>query len=60
MYLIYKHTSKTCGKSYIGKTGNIANPNKRWKNGLGYTEKTQPAFYNAIQKYGWADFETTI
>lgn len=29
MYLIYKHTSKTCGKSYIGKTGNIANPNKR-------------------------------
>lgn len=29
MYLIYKHTSKTTGKSYIGKTSNISNPNKR-------------------------------
>lgn len=60
MYLIYKHTSKTTGKSYIGKTSNISNPNKRWKNGLGYPQTTQPAFYNAIQKYGWEDFEHTI
>lgn len=60
MYLIYKHTSKTTGKSYIGKTVNIFNPNKRWKNGLGYTEASQPAFYNAIKKYGWDDFDSTI
>ena len=60
MYLIYKHTSKTTGKSYIGKTIYISNPNKRWKNGAGYSKGTQPYFYNAIQKYGWEDFEHEI
>ena len=60
MYIIYKHTNKLNGKSYIGKTTCVNNPNKRWKNGLGYSQKTQPFFYNAIQKYGWDNFEHEI
>lgn len=65
MYIIYKHTLLTeCehnGWSYIGLTKQ--QPNKRWKNGLGYfkpSNPTQSLFWNAIQKYGWDSFSHEI
>lgn len=54
-YSIYKHTSPS-GKSYIGIT---KQGKKRFgKDGNGY--KKQRKFYNAIQKYGWDNFEHEI
>ena len=55
-YLIYKHTNKINGKSYIGQTSQKAT--RRWRNGLGY--KDSPIFYAAIQKYGFDSFEHEI
>lgn len=55
-YVIYKHTNKTNGKSYIGQTSK--NPERRWSSGLGY--KSCPNFYAAIQKYGWNNFTHEI
>ena len=55
-YIIYKHTSPS-GKVYIGQTCKPI-PNNRWQNGNGYIGS--PLFYNAIQKYGWDNFEHTI
>lgn len=47
-YLIYKHTNKRNGKSYIGQT-HYANPKLRWYNGVnGSAYKSSPKFYNAI------------
>ena len=54
MWCIYKHTSKTSGKVYIGQTNNI---NVRWKPGA---YRNCAKFYAAIQKYGWDDFEHEI
>ena len=49
---------KINGKIYIGKT--CANPpENRWrKDGSGYMKS--PLFWNAIQKYGWNNFEHEI
>lgn len=55
-YLVYKHVSPN-GKIYIGQTGQ-KNPKRRWQNGEGY--KPNSHFYNAIQKYGWDNFEHII
>ena len=54
--VVYKHTNKVNGKVYIGKT--TQNINRRFRNGRGY--KSCVVFNNAINKYGWSNFETTI
>lgn len=54
-YYVYRHKNKINNKSYIGIT--CQQPEKRWANGEGY--KHQP-FYEAIQKYGWNNFEHII
>lgn len=54
-YKVYKHTSPS-GKVYIGIT--LQDPELRWQNGRGY--KHNQYFYNAINKYGWDNFEHEI
>lgn len=54
-FAVYKHTSKN-NKVYIGITSQ--EPQKRWKNGLGY--KNNDYFYRSIQKYGWDNFRHEI
>ena len=54
-FTVYKHVNKINRKVYIGITGQ--NPKKRWANGLGYKGMY---FYNAIEKYGWDNFEHVI
>ena len=51
------HTNLTNNKVYVGIT--CRNVQERWQNGLGY-KKDQPVFYNAIQKYGWDNFQHEI
>ena len=55
-YVVYMHVSPS-NKRYIGITSQ--NPKRRWrKNGEGY--KSHQYFWNAIQKYGWDNFEHNI
>lgn len=56
VFMVYKHTSPS-GKVYIGITSKTK-PEQRWKSGKGY--KTQPLFWNAIQKYGWDSFKHEV
>ena len=55
-YKIYVHINKTNGKLYIGQTCNVVE--KRWANGRGY--KGCRHFENAINKYGWNNFEHIV
>ena len=55
-YSIYIHKNKINNKVYIGQTSQSLE--KRWGNGSGY--KTSTKFYNAIQKYGWDNFEHIV
>lgn len=56
-YKIYMHRNKINKKVYIGQTKRPLI--KRWgNNGAGY--KGQGYFYNAIQKYGWDNFEHIV
>ena len=43
-------------KIYVGQT--CMKPERRWNNGNGYRKCTH--FYNAIQKYGWDNFEHIV
>ncbi|MBO5143016.1 MAG: GIY-YIG nuclease family protein [Clostridia bacterium] len=58
MYSVYIHINKFNGKVYVGIT--CRKPEYRWNNGKGYYKKGQSKMYNAIQKYGWENFEHKI
>lgn len=58
MYTVYMHISKTTGKKYIGIT--CQNPWTRRFNGNGSGYKNCVHFWNAINKYGWNDFDHVI
>lgn len=51
-HIVYKYTSKSTGKIYIGQTCNSLE--KRANHGEGY--RNSPHFYSAICLYGWDDF----
>lgn len=55
-YVVYMHINKSNDKVYIGLTGMM--PKERWKDGKGYHKGTY--FRNAIDKYGWNNFEHKI
>ena len=59
IWTIYLHKNKTTGKCYVGQT--CKKLESRWgKDGSNYTKNNNLKFYNAIQKYGWNDFEHYI
>lgn len=57
MYSVYYHRNIITNQYYIGITSQ--NPKTRWRTkGKGY--KSQQKFWNAIQEYGWDNFEHKI
>lgn len=57
LYFVYSHTNLINSKIYIGITKQT--PSSRWGMG-GQRYKDSPRFWNAIQKYGWDNFEHKI
>ena len=56
-YIVYAHLNKVDNnKIYIGIT--CQKPKQRWSNGEGYRDC--PRFYEAIQQYGWDNFDHVI
>lgn len=53
-HCVYMHINKVNGKKYIGQAK--GNPKNRWNKGY----KNCTVFYNAIQKYGWNNFEHIV
>lgn len=56
-YTVYMHTNKINNKSYVGITSQSVE--RRWGNG-GCRYKRNKHFWNAIQKYGWDNFDHDI
>lgn len=56
-YSVYKHTFPN-GKVYIGITS--MKPERRWRNGSGYSANKQRLMNRAIQKYGWHNIKHEI
>ena len=58
-YIVYIHQNKINQKRYVGIT--CQSTQDRWGyKGNRYTKDRQEVFYNAIQKYGWDNFEHLI
>ena len=57
-YIVYLHINKTNNKVYVGITRSTKNPNRRWRNGIGYKETS--LIYKAALKYGWDTFSHVI
>ena len=57
-YVVYLHINKINGKTYVGITKYVDNPNRRWRNGNGY--RMDSIIYKAINKYGWNNFNHII
>ena len=55
-YKVYVHINKINGKRYFGITKQEVE--KRWANGKGYSYNEH--FTNAINKYGWDEFEHIV
>ena len=58
--LVYKHTNKITGKTYIGQTIQLDNLERRFRHSdkTHHSYKSCPAFKNALDKYGWENFIT--
>lgn len=57
-YSVYVHTNKVNNKKYFGITKQ--SPENRWgSNGRNY-QKSCPHFWNAIEKYGWDNFDHDV
>lgn len=56
-YIIYKYTSKSTGKTYVGRTSKSLEE-RAGKDGKAY--HCCPYFFEAIQKQGWEDFEPSV
>lgn len=56
-FTVYMHINKVNGKKYVGITHH-KDLNKRWVNGKGYFRNKH--FADAIEKYGWNNFEHLI
>lgn len=57
-YIVYKHTNQINNKIYIGITKYGDDPNRRWRNGLGYEYNKK--FFADIIKFGWDNFTHEI
>lgn len=58
-YKVYVHINKINNKKYVGITKQSVK--KRWQSGHGYYNRNKTNyFWNAIQKYGWNNFEHII
>ena len=55
-YKVYVHIHKVNGKRYYGIT--CQKVNRRWRNGKRYSYNQH--FWNAINKYGWDNFEHIV